>query len=164
MFINFKIPIKRKLLIEKYITKNIKVEENKFILEFLDSKNNPIDTFLVYSDSIPTLKMCKAQTEGIYEFDRRISWEEMDFFILENLSYVKKNSFLKWINLKKQKAKNIKINRTYNNNTKTKENWGLFGCLIKSTFDTYDIEERKEHGLGITIKFNHCTIKIRNNY
>jgi hypothetical protein len=161
MLANFKFPVKRKLLIEKHVRSNIKIRKNLFILEFLNSNNECVETFLVYSDTIPTITLETILHNGLYEFNRRASWEEMDMLFLENIGKGKGDKLINWINSEKQKATNIILYRSLSNETKSyKEKWFLYGCLVKCVFDYNEVQGRKEHGLGISLRFNHCNVEL----
>jgi len=137
----YRIPTRRKVLTEKYIKDDIKKEDNKFILDFLSDKGSIIETFFVFCNTVPKLRSENTIYPGIYTFDKRVSWEPLDFFIYENIGKGSGKRFLNWIN--------------------TDRTWKLYGCLAKSTFDFFHVDGEKKHGLGISLKANYCTIEFQ---
>lgn len=160
MLKSFNIPIKKKILIEKYIEDDVFLEENKYILEFLDKKNNVEEAFLVFSDLAPNLILEDLEYPGTYEIDRRVFWDLFDIMILENFGKNNGNKFLSWANKKNPEARNFILTKCYSNSVKSNYKWSLYGCTIEESFDYYEIEGFKSHGIGITLKINHGTIEV----
>ena len=157
----YRIPTRRKVLTEKYIKDDIKKEDNKFILDFLSDKGSIIETFFVFCNTVPKLRSENTIYPGIYTFDKRVSWEPLDFFIYENIGKGSGKRFLNWINTKKHRTRNFILSPCLSNQTKGDETWKLYGCLAKSTFDFFHVDGEKKHGLGISLKANYCTIEFQ---
>ena len=156
------IPIKRKILVEKITKEDLEIQENKFILEVTDNEFNITDSFIVLVEYIPTAVL-NIEEFGHFNnefiFDKRVSWEPIDVFFIENLGNKETKKFINWFTCKSSSAINISLTRTFKNETKSREKWLLYGCKNDGVFDFYETNENKcIKGICVAIDFNHCTL------
>ena len=156
-----KIPIKRKLLTEKFVESKLLMDNNKFILYILDKDDNVLNSYLVMIDYLPTMSISEVPPgvgTSTYEFDRRYSWEPIDIFFLENIGDPESKKTLRWLEMRETYSINVSLNRCYTNETRSSEQLNLYGCINTAIFDYHGIISNKDHGLAITVEFNHCDL------